>query len=216
MPGQIYGHAGQLHFEICCDQANLRHLTGRAPRWVDPDIAFVPATGGRTDSVFGNAYIYLPAGTPTSTHRPSTHVRSALSAGGGASAATDHFPPDTLRVPLWVCIAHEEGNVMLATFDRHGQPIGAPRIDSRHDYIRQMATPRLADVSNMTSVPRRRTAMTPCRPRTRPAAAPAVGMNCCASAAISAPIHYRPMPCIGARSSRARASCGRISTPPEP
>lgn len=141
MPGQIYGHAGQLHFEICCDQANLRHLTGRAPRWVDPDIAFVPATGGRTDSVFGNAYIYLPAGTPTSTHRPSTHVRSTLSAGGGASAATDHFPPDTLRVPLWVCIAHEEGNVTLATFDRHGQPIGAPRIDSRHDYIRQMASP---------------------------------------------------------------------------
>ncbi|WP_395349666.1 DUF2345 domain-containing protein [Variovorax sp. UC122_21] len=141
MPGQIYGHAGQLHFEICCDETNLRHLTGRAPRWADPDIAFVPATDGRTDSVFGNAYIYLPAGTPTSTHRPSMHVRSALPAGGGASAATDHFPPDTLRVPLWLRIAHEEGNAMLATFDRHGQPIGAPRLDSRHDYIRHTASP---------------------------------------------------------------------------
>jgi len=141
MPGQIYGHAGQLHFEICCDETNLRHLTGRAPRWADPDIAFVPATDGRTDSVFGNAYIYLPAGTPTSTHRPSMHVRSALPAGGGASAATDHFPPDTLRVPLWLRIAHEEGNAMLATFDQHGQPIGAPRLDSRHDYIRHTASP---------------------------------------------------------------------------
>jgi predicted chitinase len=134
-PGQIYGHEGQIHFEICCDEANLRRLTRRGPDWVDPLDPPAPAADGRTDSVFGSVYIYLPSGTPTSTSQPSSQLRVVSGAGGGASAATDHFLPDTLHSPQWVQITYEKGAAILTSYDRLGAPVGPSRNDSRYDYI---------------------------------------------------------------------------------
>lgn len=70
-PGQVYGHAGQLHFEICLDAANLQRLIGRAPNWVAPALApatpTAPTADGRTDSIFGSACtsIFQPTPRPT-------------------------------------------------------------------------------------------------------------------------------------------------------
>jgi hypothetical protein len=58
-PGQIYGHSGQIHFEICCDEANLRQFVPRAPAWADPLAPTAPTADGRTDSVFGSMYVYF-------------------------------------------------------------------------------------------------------------------------------------------------------------
>jgi hypothetical protein len=143
-PGQIYGHAGQIHFEICCDKANLALLTGRGPDWVDPLALPPPVADGRIDSVFGSIYIYLPAGTPTSTSQPTDHLRPSGNVGGAASAASDHFPPNTLRAPLWVQIDYVNGGATLASYDPHGVPVGSPRSDSRDDYIRRANTPSAA------------------------------------------------------------------------
>jgi len=134
-PGQIYGHDGQIHFEICCDEANLEKLTTRKRDWVDPLAPQPPTANGRTDAVFGSLHIYLPAGTPTRASQPTSHLRSAVHTGGAASAATDFFLPDTLRAAQWVQITYEHGSAILASCDRLGVPIGQPRNDSRYDYI---------------------------------------------------------------------------------
>jgi predicted chitinase len=139
-PGQIYGHEGQVHFEICCDEANLEALTTRKRDWVDPLDPHAPTANGRTDSVFGSLYIYLPAGTPTRSSQPTSHLRSTAHTGGAASAATDHFLPDTLRAAQWVQISYERGSATLTSHDRLGAPIGHPRNDSRYDYISNTAT----------------------------------------------------------------------------
>ena len=134
-PGQIYGHEGQIHFEICCDEANLRQLTRRGPNWVDPLDPPAPVADGRTDSVFGSVYIYLPAGTPVSTSMPTSQLRVAGTAAGAGSAASDRFPPNILQVAQWVQITSEKGATTLTSYDRWGARVGTPRSDSRYDYI---------------------------------------------------------------------------------
>ncbi|MFL9927512.1 hypothetical protein PQR62_24785 [Herbaspirillum lusitanum] len=87
--GQVYGRAAQLHFEICCDDVNLRKLIGRTPTWLDPQKP--PTNTGRTDTIFGSFYYYLPATTPidTGADMPAKHLRTAP-------------PVDTLGIAQWV------------------------------------------------------------------------------------------------------------------
>lgn len=112
-PGQIYGHGGQIHFEICCDETNLRQFVPRAPAWTDPLAPTAPNADGRTDSVFGSMYVYLPAGTPTRTTPPAHHLRAASGAGGTA-----------LQQPRWVQITYETGSATLYSYAVSGEPIG--------------------------------------------------------------------------------------------
>jgi predicted chitinase len=134
-PGLIYGHEGQVHFEICCDEANLRRLTRRGPDWVDPLAMPPPTANGRVDSIFGSVYIYLPAAAPISTSMPTSQLRVANGSGGAASAGSGHFLPNTLHNPQWVQITCEKGAATLTSYDSSGARIGAPRSDSRYDYI---------------------------------------------------------------------------------
>ena len=113
-PGQIYGHGGQIHFEICCDEANLRQFVAREPTWVDPLAPTAPTADGRTDSVFGSMYVYLPAGTPTSATPPKHHIRAASGASGAA-----------LQQPQWVQITYDMGSATLSSYAISGEPIGA-------------------------------------------------------------------------------------------
>lgn len=122
-PGQIYGEAGQIHLEICCDAANAAIVLGRPAGWKENRPVAAPTSDGRTDAVFGSLWFYLPIGTPTRTTEPKQH-RRALS--GGASAASDHFIPDTLREARWVELRYEQGNANLKSFDVESQPIGVP------------------------------------------------------------------------------------------
>lgn len=112
-PGQIYGHGGQIHFEICCDEANLRRLVPRAPAWTDPLVPTAPTADGRTDSVFGSMYVYLPAGTPTSATLPTRHLRVANGVAGTA-----------LQQPQWVQITYDMGSATLSSYAASGEPIG--------------------------------------------------------------------------------------------
>lgn len=76
-PGVIYSHPGQMELSICSDKGNLKKLIGRDPLWQDPSAA--PTQDGRRDAVFGDIYIYLPANTPTSSTKPTKHLRDATS-----------------------------------------------------------------------------------------------------------------------------------------
>ena len=111
--GQIYGHAGQVHLEICMDEANLTHLIGRAPAWVDTANIPAPSVDGRTDAVFGSLWFYLPANTPTLAAEPASHLR------GGSPNQT------TLGQAIWVKMTYQSGACTFESFDNTGRFIGA-------------------------------------------------------------------------------------------
>lgn len=121
--GQIYGHAGQVHLEICLDQDNLTRLIGRSPAWVDPKNIATPTADGRTDAVFGAIWFYLPAGTPThaATAMPTRHLRVENS-------------PTTLEQALWVEMTYSAGRCTFTTYDTTGRRIGTlqPHADSEY------------------------------------------------------------------------------------
>ena len=130
-PGQVYGNAGQIHFEICCDAVNLQRLIGREPNWVAPVAAPatlpVPTADGRTDSLFGSMYFYLPADTPTDegVAKPTGHIRRAVS---GNSAGT------TLQTAIWVKMTYDRGACSFESFNAQGENIGAARTQANEEY----------------------------------------------------------------------------------
>jgi len=114
--GRFYGAEGHLHFEICCNRPNLDILTGRPASWAEIDPPIVPSANGRTDAVFGDLFVYLPASTPTSQSAITSHLRAP-----GAAAA----PGTTLTAAQWVGIRYDRGNATLRSYDLMGQPVGA-------------------------------------------------------------------------------------------
>lgn len=61
-PGQIYGQYPQIHFEIVCNEANLKKFIGRAPGPV--------AARGRKDAVYGEVWFFVPRGTKLFASEP--------------------------------------------------------------------------------------------------------------------------------------------------
>ncbi|MFM0078194.1 hydroxyethylthiazole kinase [Paraburkholderia sediminicola] len=55
VPGQIYGQLGQIHFEIVCNDSNLRKLAGR-------NTGQLTGTVGRTDAIYGDVWFKIPRG----------------------------------------------------------------------------------------------------------------------------------------------------------
>ncbi|RYH63479.1 MAG: M23 family metallopeptidase [Alcaligenaceae bacterium] len=140
--GKILGRDNQIHFEICLSPAELQKLVGtnRPITWSDP--ATAPTAHGRTDAVFGALYVYLPAGTPTSTTTPTTHLQAG-GATGGASAATGQFVPNTLTQAQWVEIRYERGSATVSSYratasatprTEVGDPIGQPHPEPDAEY----------------------------------------------------------------------------------
>jgi len=115
-PGQFYGAEGHLHFEICCNKPNLDILTGRPASWAETDPPIVPNANGRTDAVFGDIFVYLPASTPASQSAITSHLRTS---GAAATLGT------TLTAAQWVGIRYDRGNATLRSYDLMGQPVGA-------------------------------------------------------------------------------------------
>ncbi|MGJ7581139.1 hypothetical protein ACSFA3_13230 [Variovorax sp. RHLX14] len=108
--GQIYGQDAHLHFEICLDEVNLKKLVGQDTPAL-PDLGTKPTTDGRTDAVWGNTYVYLPASTPVLTAEPRTHTATTGSTGLGTA--------------LWIQIAYA-GNATLTSYFAEGDKAGEP------------------------------------------------------------------------------------------
>ena len=120
--GQFHGAEGQLHFETCCDKANLDRLVGREARWTETEPPTAPTADGRTDTVFGEVFVYLPKDTPISPKPPAGHMRTSSSPGAAGT---------TLGTAQWVGIRHDRGTAILRSIDLAGRPIGA--LDGRSD-----------------------------------------------------------------------------------
>lgn len=119
--GQIYGHAGQTHLEICMDEANLTRLVGgRTPAWVDPANIPAPTADGRTDSVFGAIWFYLPANTPTATAEPTNHLSSTTQ--------------PTLNQIIWLKMTYASGACTFESYDNTGRSLGALPAQANAEY----------------------------------------------------------------------------------
>ena len=122
--GRIYGHGGQIHFEICFDTTNLQRLLGRTPAWVDPASHAAPTSDGRSDAVYGSTYFFLPSSSPT--HAGTLRLNAIL---GGTSGAAGE-----LGTPLWVRMTYDDGGCTFESFDRLGTRLAALPGDAASEY----------------------------------------------------------------------------------
>jgi predicted chitinase len=93
--GQVYGALERrIHFEVICDDTNLRRLVGRAIGELNT------AADGRTDAVYGELYFHLPEGTPFFAQRPPLNEPAPATA-----------PAHTLRgAPLIIGVRYAAGD----------------------------------------------------------------------------------------------------------
>lgn len=124
--GMVYGSPRQLHFEIVCDDANLRRLVGR----ISGDLN--TATDGRTDAVFGELYFRLPPGTPFYAQRPAPNVVTPT------AAAAHTLQGDALYVGLRYGGGDgpqtDRGDAFLTTYQANGTPLGAALNENDAEY----------------------------------------------------------------------------------
>lgn len=104
-----------LHFEIICDDENLRHLIGRN---ADP---FNAQANGRTSAVFGEMYFRLPANLQTYPTRP------PLTQTAGTNG-TD------LGEVLCVGIRYGGGNAQITTYRENGSVLGGALPEANAEY----------------------------------------------------------------------------------
>lgn len=126
--GSVFGEVGRLHFEIICDDANLRRMVGRASGQLNT------AANGRTDAVYGTMHFRLPAGTPVYGEKPMlnnpvAHRQSASSKGAAPMAlqalhTTTHDLYVGLRYAGGEGAASNRGDAYLSTYQLNGTRIG--------------------------------------------------------------------------------------------
>jgi len=113
--GTIYGVANTIHFEIVCDDDNVRLLTGRSDTYnpVDGD--------GRTDAIFGAMHFLILVGTPFLPKDP----RGAL---------TPPAPAFTNEEAMFVVMKFVQGDCTMQTLYLDGTAIGAPLVEPGYEY----------------------------------------------------------------------------------
>ncbi|MAF03289.1 hypothetical protein [Herbaspirillum sp.] len=113
--GSFEGHANIIHFEIICDDDNLKRLLGR--NMGDLNIT----TNGRTDAVFGEIYFRLPGDTRLYTQRPPLTEKS----GSGETV---------LNESLFVGVRFRGGNAYVSTYRADGTRVGAALTENDAEY----------------------------------------------------------------------------------
>jgi len=130
--GFIAGIANQIHFEIVCNDVNLQRLIGRTQGDLDT------TTNGRTDVVFGEIYVKLPAGTPVynvpngrrllhnnlvAHTRPVPGNGAALPLQPTAATAADYYIG--LRYAMGEGAIAQRGDLTVTTYDADGTIVGS-------------------------------------------------------------------------------------------
>ncbi|MBM7344042.1 hypothetical protein [Pantoea coffeiphila] len=98
----------EFHFQVFCDDDNIRKLTGRKTQELDI------STDGRTDAVYGDIHFYLPAGTTFYDKAPANNSTSTT---GMSERHTSH-------VPLYVSMTLAQGSCTMVTRQKNTQTDG--------------------------------------------------------------------------------------------
>ncbi|WP_157119442.1 M23 family metallopeptidase, partial [Azohydromonas lata] len=138
--GYIYGQANLIHFEIRCDEENLRKLIGRISGSLPVD------RDGRLDAVFGEIYFYLPIDTPIYSQRPllnSAVAQKPAPAGTPLPATPIALQPLTrttdpmvigMRYAGGIGESGRRGDVHVTSYTPQGIVVGSPIIESGAEY----------------------------------------------------------------------------------
>ncbi|WP_027798668.1 M23 family metallopeptidase [Paraburkholderia dilworthii] len=110
LPGAIYGQPNRIHFEIVADAASVAALMGR-------NHAPLAAEQGRTNSLWGDIHIVLPAGTPLYASDPSV--------GSAAHPAWQVPVQATTTEQTIVSISESSGLITLTTRSIRGAVLGS-------------------------------------------------------------------------------------------
>ncbi len=121
--GYVRGQANRIHFEIICDDDNLRQLIGRTS-------GDVPLTqNGRDDAVFGELYFRLPANTPVYAQRPPLNQPAPA---GGTPLGEEVFVG--LRYAEGDGAQDARGNAYVTTYRPVGTALGDPLTERDAEY----------------------------------------------------------------------------------
>lgn len=135
--GFISGVANQIHLEIVCNDENLRRLIGRASGDLDT------TQNGRTDVLFGEMYVKLPAGSPIYTvpnNRRLLHNRMVahLKPTNNNQAATPLASSGTTDEDYYIGLNYamgegaiaQRGNLTITTYREDGTVVGTQIIQN--------------------------------------------------------------------------------------
>jgi predicted chitinase len=139
--GHIYGEPNVMHFEICCDDANLARLVGRATGNLNL------AADGRTDVLFGEMYFHLPAGTPIYGAKPLPQFTQAMTR-PAAPRGQPARPPQALPAVHTTAndyvvgvhyaggegAAGQRGDALVTTYRMNGETEGTPVREADAEY----------------------------------------------------------------------------------
>ncbi|MCD9121277.1 M23 family metallopeptidase [Cupriavidus sp. UGS-1] len=121
--GYVRGQANRIHFEIICDDDNLRQLIGRTS-------GDVPLTrDGRDDAVFGEIYFRLPASTQVYAERPPLNQPAPA---GGTPLGEELFVG--LRYAEGDGAQDARGNAYVTTYRPVGTALGDPLTERDAEY----------------------------------------------------------------------------------
>lgn len=137
--GHIDGQPNWLHFEICCNEENIRKIAGRYTGSLKTD------QNGRKDSVFGEVYFHLPASTPIYSEAPTLHLKDATktippSHHGAATSYAPLQPIAYLTEEAVVGISYSNdrdvvnGNATITTYSINGHQYGTSLQKSEAEY----------------------------------------------------------------------------------
>jgi len=104
--GSIYGATNRIHFEIVCDDANVKLLTGRSETYTPVE------RDGRTDAVFGSIHFLLLVGTQFLVSDPRV-------------AGTQPETAYTSDKAFFVVMTFNHGDCAMQSLDLGGRPIGS-------------------------------------------------------------------------------------------
>ncbi|ROR07579.1 M23 family metallopeptidase [Erwinia sp. JUb26] len=98
----------EFHFQVFCDDDNVRKLTGRKIEVLDI------SKDGRTDAVYGDIHFYLPAGTAFYDKAPENNSTST-------TGISERY---TSNEPLYVSMTLAQGNCTMVTRQKNTQTDG--------------------------------------------------------------------------------------------
>jgi hydroxyethylthiazole kinase len=108
--GQIYGQAGQIHFEIVCSQTNFERLVGRRT-------GQLTETRGRKDAIYGDIWFKVPKGSPVfENHEP--HPYRLDDRGPPPCAIITPQAARTTEREYVIRMRYQQGECTLTTFHK--------------------------------------------------------------------------------------------------
>jgi predicted chitinase len=120
-PGEIYGAANSIHFEIICDDTSIRNFTNRTGPYMAVN------QDGRTDVLFGSMYFFILVGTDFLAFPP---------VGTSAVPAVVHNNSEAYPVEM----KYEGGDCIMQTYHLDGRPLAQHREPEAEYNLFTMAT----------------------------------------------------------------------------